>query len=216
MDAARENTGSSFGFGAIYLQILLRGDFMTALVVVRKNGKAAIAADSQTNQGGTIVPADVVFSESKFVRLGDSWAAFSGSCTHQLVMTSLYARHPDKFDLSSRQSIFETFLELHEPLQSEFFVNTSEDGDQPYESNQLWGMICNSSGVYNFQSYREVKEIATFWASGSGADIALGALHVLYEQFDDAEEIARRAVEAACKFDDSCGLPVESYSVDLK
>ena len=44
-----------------------------------------------------------------------------------------------------------------------------------------------------------------FHAIGSGCDYACGALHALYESELKAEEIARRAVEAAIRFDSACG-----------
>ena len=47
------------------------------------------------------------------------------------------------------------------------------------------------------------------------ADYALGALHCSYERFDDVEEIARAAVEAAAQFDNATGLPMTLYSVEL-
>ncbi|EDY86665.1 20S proteasome, A/B subunit [gamma proteobacterium HTCC5015] len=57
---------------------------------------------------------------------------------------------------------------------------------------------------------RDVTEFERFWAVGSGAEFALGAMHALYERLDDAEAIARAGVEAGAEFNTASGLPVTS------
>lgn len=44
----------------------------------------------------------------------------------------------------------------------------------------------------------------------------MGAMHVLYDTDLDAEEIATQAIEAAAKFDDGSGLPVELVKIAEK
>ena len=102
---------------------------------------------------------------------------------------------------------------LQKVLEDEYFNYTSERDNQDYASNQLYGMICNESGIYHFQSNREIDAIRKFWAEGSGSDIALGALAVLYDRLDDPEDIARQAVEIACRYEDGCGLPAQTQAV---
>jgi ATP-dependent protease HslVU (ClpYQ) peptidase subunit len=50
---------------------------------------------------------------------------------------------------------------------------------------------------------------------GSGAEFALGAMHVAYDLFDDADAIARAGVEAGACFDSGSALPMTSYSLEL-
>ena len=52
-----------------------------------------------------------------------------------------------------------------------------------------------------------------YCAIGSGSQYAFGALHVLYPQLASARQIAIQAVEAATRFDDGCGGPVDVFSV---
>jgi len=62
-----------------------------------------------------------------------------------------------------------------------------------------------------------VQEYRKFYAIGSGTDLALGALYSLYpDPRLSAEQIARKAIEAAAEFDDATGLPVISQAVRLR
>jgi ATP-dependent protease HslVU (ClpYQ) peptidase subunit len=68
---------------------------MTTLVVVRKNGSVAIAADSLTTFGDTRLAADHDGSYDKIVRYRDTYIGLCGSAAHQLVFESLLAKHGD-------------------------------------------------------------------------------------------------------------------------
>jgi len=57
--------------------------------------------------------------------------------------------------------------------------------------------------------------VAGFTAIGSGCEVALGALDVLHDLSDqDPESKVRRAVEAACRWEGGCGLPVAVVTTD--
>jgi ATP-dependent protease HslVU (ClpYQ) peptidase subunit len=73
----------------------------------------------------------------------------------------------------------------------------------------------NRSGIFGLYSLREVDQYTRFWAVGSGAEFALGAMHVAWDLLDDAEAIARAGVEAGACFDNASSLPMTSYSVEL-
>jgi ATP-dependent HslUV protease subunit HslV len=191
---------------------------MTVLVVVRKGNKACIAADTQTNQGNIVLPGEyqIKKSRTKIIRFKNTYIGISGSAAHKRVFDSIVKNYSDRLNFQGTDNIFETFRSIHTILKDEYYVLSEEGEEQPYESNQMCGIICNSTGIYDFDSYREVAEFSQYWASGSGMQIALGALYAAYELLEDVEQIAKIAVEAACKLDDSCGLPIESYLVDLK
>ena len=95
-------------------------------------------------------------------------------------------------------------------------MNTSEDNDNTYESSQIDALIANQHGIFGMYSWREVYEYDKFWALGSGFDCAMGAMFSTYDLLETPEQIAETAINAACEFDDSCGLPITLYSVDLK
>jgi ATP-dependent protease HslVU (ClpYQ) peptidase subunit len=191
---------------------------MTVLVVVRKGNKACIAADTQTNQGNIVLPGEYQLntSRSKILKVKGTYVGVSGSAAHKRVFESIIKKYANKLNFEGAENIFETFRSIHTILKDEYYVLSEEGEDQPYESNQMCGVVCNHTGIYDFDSYREVSEFSQYWASGSGMQIALGALYASYELLEDVEQIAKIAVEAACKLDDSCGLPIETYLVDLK
>lgn len=189
---------------------------MTTIVAVRKNGVAAIAADTMSSQGSTSVPGRFRSRPTKIVPFGDSFLGVAGSTATIRVMESLARRHAESIRLHSIDAIFESFREMQATLIREYHLMTGEDDDeQPYESLQANLLIVNSSGIYELQSYREVIEYETFWATGSGYRFAIGAMEAMYETMSDALAIAERAVEVACTFDCDSGLPVESHSVEL-
>ena len=55
--------------------------------------------------------------------------------------------------------------------------------------------------------------VTRYFAIGSGAPFALGALHALYDGKLGAAELARKAVEAGIAFDNYCGGEVVAHEV---
>lgn len=187
---------------------------MTTIVAVRKNGIAALCADSLTTFGDTRLSSHFDADHDKIFRYNDSWIGICGSAAHDVVLKSLFARNRH-FRLNSRLEIYESFRKLHPMLKEEAFLNPKEEDDDPYESSQITALIANPSGIFGIYSLREVFEYTHYWAIGSGRDFALGAMHAVYDQLDDAEAIARTGVQAGAQFDTSTSLPMSLYRVEL-
>jgi ATP-dependent HslUV protease subunit HslV len=187
---------------------------MTTIVAVRKNGIAAIAADTLTTFGNTKLPAALDASHDKILRCGDSYIGICGSAAHHLVLGNLLAKQPS-VQLNSKAEIFETFRKLHPILKEECFLNPKEDEEDPYESSQITALIANANGIFAIYSMREVFEYTRFWAIGSGNEYALGALHHAYDRFEDASDIARAGVDAGIAFDKNSAAPITIYPVPL-
>lgn len=185
---------------------------MTTLVVVRKNGQIAIAADSLTTFGDTRLSAEHDRSYEKIVRHGDTYIGLCGSAAHQLVFENLLAKQSG-LDFSSRSGIFETFRRLHPVLKEQHFLNPKEEEDDPYESTQITALVAGPRGIFGVYSMREVFEYSQYWAVGSGREFALGAMYGVYERLKSAEAIARLGVEAGAKFDRNSALPLSVYTV---
>jgi len=188
---------------------------MTTIVVVKKNGLAAIAADSLTTFGDMRLSSDFDVAHDKIMRCGDSHVGLAGSAAHHLVLENLIARN-NKMKLHNRSDIFESFRRMHPILKEECFLNPKEEEDDPYESSQITALIANASGIFGIFSMREVFEYKKFWAIGSGREFALGAMHAVYDQDLSAEEIARVGVAAGVEFDINSALPISLYNVKLK
>ncbi|TQV88254.1 hypothetical protein [Aliikangiella coralliicola] len=189
---------------------------MTIIAAAIKDGKISISCDSQTNFGSLKVNKKYIADGYKLLEVNDSVIGVSGwSATCQIV-EHLVETNPEIFKLGSRREIFETLLELQEKLKEDYFIETSEDSEQPVESNQLDALVINSNGIFGFSSYREVHHYNSFWALGSGKRLALGAMHALYETNASAQEIVEAGVKAAADFDDGCDLPLKTITQDFK
>jgi ATP-dependent HslUV protease, peptidase subunit HslV len=189
---------------------------MSTIVVAQKNNTVCIAADSLTSFGDTKQSAEFVADSSKIIQFGDFYLGVVGSAAHQLVLKSLLLHHADKIDFSSQMAIFESLKNIHPVLKDEYFLNSKDEDEDAYETSRIDALLINPQGMFGIYSLREVDEYTKFWAVGSGAEYALGAMHAIYEQCDTAEQVAKAGVMAGATFDNASALPMQSMSLNLK
>jgi ATP-dependent protease HslVU (ClpYQ) peptidase subunit len=190
---------------------------VTTIAVVRKNGYAAIAADTLTKWGSGKESAAYVANNTKIVRVGDSYIAGSGTSTFKLILRDYFAQRgvPARFD--SAIELFKTWQAFHTALKERYFLVAVGDKDDTLESSKFDVLIANSHGIFGVGAHRTVQEYRKFYAIGTGTDLALGAMYAAYDRPGlSAEQVARLAVEAAAEFDDGTGLPVVSHAVRLR
>jgi len=188
---------------------------MSTIVVVKKDGVAAIGADTLTMLGYTRESSEYIANKSKILRVQDNNIAYVGHASWGLVLASYFKRQEQIPPLTSPEEIFEAALDLHRSLKDEYFLRTEEDERDPFESSQFDCLIANSSGIFGLYSLRSVQQYTKFYAFGDGYRIALGAMHALYGSDFSAEEIATGGLEAACEFDDGTAKPIEVKTVRL-
>lgn len=190
---------------------------MSIVVVVKKNNKVVIAADSNYSVGTINIKSKYLKNRTKIVQLGDTFCGVVGATAHEHVLADLFKRNKKKFSFNNEAEIFRSYLAIHEILTQEYHLRTDEDDStQEYESSQIDALIANQNGIFGMYTWREVYEYEKFWAIGSGRGFALGSLFSLYDDLDDAVEIAEMAVKAACEFDDGCELPISLHSIAEK
>lgn len=194
---------------------------MSTVVVAKKAGKICIAADSLTSFGDLKLSSYYDAAHDKIIRHDENYLGVVGSAAHQLVLESLFASKKviDKkinLDFSSRLSIFESFRTLHPILKEKYFLNSKDEDDDPYESTQIDALIANPFGIFGVHSLREVTEYNKFWAIGSGAEYALGAMFAVYDTAASAEEVAEAGVAAGSEFNNASSMPLSSYVIDLQ
>jgi ATP-dependent HslUV protease, peptidase subunit HslV len=189
---------------------------MTTLTVVRKNGVAAIAADTLTKWGTNKESAAYISNHGKLIQVGDSWLAVTGYTTFILILKDYFSHPENAADFGSVGGIFRTWQTLHAALKDHYFLLPGEDKDDDLESSQMDVLIANPQGIFGVAEHRSVQEFSKFYAYGSGSDLAMGAMHALYGSSLSAEEIARKGVEAAAEFDDRTGLPAQVQTVVLQ
>ena len=197
---------------------------MTTVVVVKRNGQVAIAADTLVTFGDTRL-SNRFEANSKLFRVdtnaGPSYVGIAGTVAHFPVLRKAMLALPKKeLLLGSKDEVFDTFTKLHPLLKETFFLQTKEDDNDPYESSQFSVVVANATGIYGLYSYREVFEFNEFWGIGSGRSFALGAMYVAWGKVSDkgktAREIATIGVQAGCEFDKSSGGPIEVFTLKLK
>lgn len=187
---------------------------MTTIVAVKKNGMAAIAADSLTTFGDTRLGRQYKGEHDKILEIGGSWIGLCGSSAHHLVLSALLPKLED-IKLGSRMEVYETFRRLHPVLKEQGYLNPKEDEDDPYESSQITALIVNSSGIYGVYSYREVFDYDRFWGIGSGRNFALGAMFAAYDRCKTAADVAKIGVMAGAEFDTATQGPIVLHTVKL-
>jgi ATP-dependent HslUV protease subunit HslV len=189
---------------------------MTTIAVVRKNGYVAIAADTMTKWGSGKETADYIVNNHKTFKVGDTVLAITGSTTFKAILADYFARPKVEARFDNAHNIFKTWQTLHAVLKDEYFLNPGPASDDPVETTRVDVLLANKHGIFGVVAHRTVQEFAKFYAFGSGADYAMGALYATYKDKNrDAEALARLAVEAAAEFNDGTGLPCTSYRIKL-
>ncbi|MFV0389862.1 MAG: hypothetical protein ACK5NT_14040 [Pyrinomonadaceae bacterium] len=188
---------------------------MSTVVVVRKNGIAAIAADTLTTFGNIKESAEYIVNHEKIISYKAGFLGVSGSANLHIGVSSFLSKTRKVFDLTSVNSIYDFGLALHNELKEKHFLKG--DDEESFETFHGDILLANSSGIFGLSSYRYVQEYSKFYANGSGGDFALGSLYSNYPNPElGAEQIAVKAVEAGCEFDDGSGKPIMSFSLKLK
>ena len=193
---------------------------MTTVVVVKKAGQVAIAADTLVTFGDTRL-GHRFEDNSKIFKVdgtgGPSYVGMAGTVAHFPVLRKAMTALPkDQVRLGSKDEVFETFSRLHAVLKENYFLQTKEDDNDPYESSQFTVVVANASGIYGLYSYREVFEFKEFWGIGSGRSFALGAMHASTAHTKTARELAVAGVQAGCEFDKNSAGPIKAHTIKLK
>ena len=185
---------------------------MTTVVVAKKGGQVAIAADTLVTFGDTRL-GHRFEANSKLFKVdspeGPGYVGIAGTVAHFPVLRKAMTALPkDQLLLGSKDAVFDTFTRLHPLLKETFFLQTKEDDNDPYESSQFSIVIANASGIYGLYSFREVFEFNEFWGIGSGRSFALGAMYATWDKAKTARELASIGVQAGCEFDKNSGGPI--------
>lgn len=189
---------------------------MTTIVVVKKDGYAAIAADTLTTYGSTKESAKYVQNSEKIIQYKQNYLSLTGWGATQLAIENFLANTKKKLSFDNVQNIFQSGLIIHEALKNRYFLRPDDD-DDPVETSRSDILIANEHGIFSLTSHRYVQEFSKFYAYGSGNEFALGAMFSVYEDKDkSAEDIAQIGINAGAEFDDGTALPMNCYTIKLK
>jgi ATP-dependent HslUV protease subunit HslV len=188
---------------------------MSTIVVVRKLGLACIACDTLANIGSTKQKAHYCAAPGKIFGFRDAWIGTVGYAVHNAVLHSYFSQHAEQVKLNTPAEIFETWRQMHKTLREEYHMNPRRESDDAYETTRMNALIASPRGIFGITPARDVEGYPRFWAVGSGASFALGAMFTLYERSHDVQEIARAGVAAGAEFDDGSELPILMHTVTL-
>ncbi|MBX2825054.1 MAG: MFS transporter [Gammaproteobacteria bacterium] len=188
---------------------------MSTIVIARKNGKACIAADTLTTFGDIRLPSEMDCHHSKIQTFGGTYMGIVGSAAHTLVAERALRDKELNADFSSRDATFDTLIRLHPMLKEKYFLNAKDSEEDPYESSQIDAVFINKYGIFASYSLREVYEYTQYWAIGTGATYAMGAMHAVFSKARTAREIAKAGAEAGAHFDTSSAPPLQFKTVNL-
>lgn len=188
---------------------------MSTIVVARKGRTACIAADTLTTFGEIRLDSSLDRHHSKIQTFGKTQMGIVGSAAHTLVAERAFNDKELGADFSTRDSTFDTLIRLHPILKERYFLNSKDAEEDPYETSQIDAVFANSNGIFALYSLREVYEYTRYWAVGSGACYALGAMHAVYDKYKSARDIARAGAEAGAAFDTSSLLPLTLKTIKL-
>lgn len=190
---------------------------MSTIVVVRKDKSACIGADTLSKFGGMKEAAEYVCNHEKIIKVGETYLAATGPAVSGLVLENYFRKHGRKANFTTVPAIFETMLAMHPVLKEQYYMNVT-DGEEgcEYEVLQMNLLLANEHGIFGVYDFREACEYSRFYAFGTGARYALGAMHAVYDTLDDAKAIAQAGLSAAADFDDSTSGPFTRFTVKLK
>jgi ATP-dependent protease HslVU (ClpYQ) peptidase subunit len=187
---------------------------MSVAVAIHKHHQIVIASDTQDNFGSNKMPFDN-YSSRKITRIGNSYVATTGWGIYEDILEDYLTAEPD-ISLNSKQEIFSFFMGFWKDLHEKYsFVKdqTEEEEDSPFGGLDATFLIVNPYGVFYVSSNMSVTKFEKYFAIGSGADFSLGTIYALYDLEYTAAEIARKAIEAAMKFNIYCGGEIELFTV---
>ena len=187
---------------------------MSIAVAVRKEARIVLATDSQTNLGSERVPA-ANLSGPKFMQIGDAHLAATGWTLYSNILADVLGRRRAVPRLDGEADIFKFFTRLWEELHERynFVKDQADDADSPFGSLDSTFLVVCAQGIFGIASDLSVLRYERYFAIGSGAPVAIGAAHALYESERDAEAIARSAAVAAIDHDVYWGHPVHVATV---
>jgi len=186
---------------------------MSIAVAVKSKGRIVIACDTKRTFGSGEV-SDANLTDIKVRKIGDAYLATTGWGLYSNILDD-YLESRRRIRLTDQRSIFGFFRVFWKDLHERYsFVNDQRpDDESPFGDLDASFLVASTRGIFSVACDMSVTEFQQYYAIGSGAPYALGALHALYEPEADPEPLARRACEAAMALDIYCGGSITPFTL---
>jgi ATP-dependent protease HslVU (ClpYQ) peptidase subunit len=186
---------------------------MSIAVAVKSKGRVVIACDTKRTFGsGQVTEANL--TDIKVRKAGTAYLATTGWGLYSNILDD-YLASRRSVRLTDQHSIFAFFRVFWKDLHERYsFVNDQRpDDESPFGDLDASFLIASSSGIFSVACDMSVTQFEQYYAIGSGAPYALGALHAVYQANGDPELSARKAVDAATALDIYCGGATTLFSL---
>ena len=190
---------------------------MTVAVAVRKGSRTIVAADTLVHFGGQRHdPRNARFH--KIQPAGDSLIAWAGWALYAEMLDAHLAEHTAP-PLRTETEVYAFFVDFWRSMLQDYSLQRQaarRDGRTPFVELDSVFIVANDSGIFRIAADMDVTRFEQYAAIGSGSEYALGALRVLYDDLDDPEVIAIRAVEVGIACDIYCDGPIDVVEVGAR
>ena len=186
---------------------------MSIVTAVCRNGRITMAADTLAffGEGMTIPQTNAV--ASKIMKVGDALIGGTGWAVYDDILEHWIGDQPPRLD--SRTAIYSFFLDFWKALRENYSLVNEQSAtkETPFGDLDATFLIASTGGLFQVSSDLGVTQFNSHHAIGSGAEYAIGAMHVLIDTEDDAARIAQAGCEAAIAMDASCGGSIDVFHV---
>ena len=177
---------------------------MSVIAVASNGTRCCLAADSQVSQNTT----KLTMSNTKVVRLGKLLLGVDGS----LAMGDALRYHADGLDLGALAGDLPGWLSRNLVPWMRTYLKAADLMDKRDDGHEFPGSMLVARGreFLHIDCAGSVMCCASeWWAIGAGGATARGAMHYAAEVAGhNAEHVVTAGVEAACRLDTTCSLPM--------
>ena len=188
---------------------------MTIIAVAKYKDNVVISSDS--NFEDEYIKAQNLVHRSKIIKfagiaVGYCGSAFMGTILRKLAIDKEFLKNDwiEMKDFTDALSFAEEVFNDAKEVSKKRLMSESTS-DKELEGTEL--LIAAKSGIYSVEDSLEVTDYHNFYMVGSGKEVAMGAMHVLYPKIKGMEtlrEAVETSVAVACKYAVGCGLPINT------
>lgn len=186
---------------------------MTIVAALKQNGEIWMAADRQTTFNYDFARDDSI-NGSKIISYKNALIATSGLSLYKNALKYYAATSKEAFStrFDCDADVMDFFFKFHSFMKDKYGLgNAKNDEVEKLSYNSF--LVATESLIYQVSCARDVASYENFTAIGNGAEIALGAIHVLRPMLSDPATILEKAVSAGCHFKHGCGGEIDLIHV---
>lgn len=189
---------------------------MPTILALKKDNVICIGSDSLHILGGSRKQsAEYLAHSEKIIQYQSNYIGVLSNSSLYLAIKDYLSGSKKKHFFRNIEEIFNELRLIHKVLREEYYLLPEQSTDESFESSKFELLIINKHGIFKTYELRSVQAFTRFYAIGTGASYALGAMEALYDKNHSAEVITKLALEISAEFDDSTGLPGYFHTIKV-